>query len=157
MTEKQGEKRVNVITGVVLLALAAFCIIYSLGMPLFDKYSPGPGLFPLLLGVIMALLSSSLIWEGIRAKTDKAHKFTNKKGMTQAAVLILGLGVFAFLIPLLGYLIATFLLVVFVMKLVIHNSWKTALLTALTVSAMLFLIFSVALKVNLPESPFGIF
>ncbi|MDR2899781.1 MAG: tripartite tricarboxylate transporter TctB family protein [Clostridiales bacterium] len=156
--ENKGEKLVNKVAGFALLALAVFFIINSIGMTVFDKYSPGPGLFPLLLGIILALLSTSLVLDGFSTKkADKAHSFNNKRGMISAALLIVGLCVYAFLIPIVGYVISTFLLVVYVMKAVVNNPWKTALLTALTVSIMLFLIFSVALRVNLPKSPFGVF
>jgi len=67
----------------------------------------------------------------------------------------LGLVGFALLISKIGYLISTFLIVLFLMGVVARDKLKTSLLTAAGVTLLLFLIFTVALGVRLPKGPFG--
>lgn len=153
---KTGRKKADAITAVVLLAFSAFIIVNSLAMPISSQYGPGPGMFPLGLGVILAILSVALLWDGINPRVkDKPSKFQNKRGLISSALLIAGLVGYALLITSLGYLLTTFLMVVFLMWVVARDSVKTTLLTALGVTFLLFLIFHVGLHVQLPTGPFG--
>jgi putative tricarboxylic transport membrane protein len=151
-----GKKKADAITAIVLLAFSAYVIVESLRMKLHSEYGPGPGLFPLGLGVILAVLSLALLWDGINPrKEDKAGRFQNKKGILSAGLVILGLIGYALLINWLGYLTTTFVLVLFLMGVVARDHWKTTILTASGVTLLLYLIFQVGLDVQLPKGPFG--
>jgi putative tricarboxylic transport membrane protein len=151
-----GKKRADGIAGLVLLAFSAYVIIESLSMDLSSEYGPGPGFFPLGLGIILAVLSFLLIVENLNPrKKDKASPFKKKKGIYSAGLALLGLIGYALLIKVLGYLITTFLLVIFLMGVVARDKVRTTLLTAIGVTLLLFLIFQVGLNVHLPKGPFG--
>lgn len=154
--KKTGRKKADAITAVVLLAFSAFMIVESLSMPISSQYGPGPGLFPLGLGILLAILSLALLWDGVNPKVaDKPSKFQNKRGLLSSALVIVGLVGYALTITWLGYLITTFLLVIFLMKVVAKDSLKTTMLTAVGVTVLLFLIFNVGLGVHLPKGPLG--
>ena len=81
-------------------------------MKIMVQYAPGPGLFPLGIGIIIALLSISLLVDSVNPKTpDKESKFKNKDGIKASLKMFVGLVVYALLIKTLGYMIMTFLLV----------------------------------------------
>jgi putative tricarboxylic transport membrane protein len=149
-----GRKRDDAITAIVLLAFSGYLIIESLSMPIKSEYAPGPGMFPLGLGILLAILSLALLWDGLNPrKQDKASKLQNKRGLMASGLLMLGLVGYALLIRPLGYIITTFLLVLYLMGFVARDNVKTTVLTAAGVTLLLFLIFTVALGVHLPKGP----
>ncbi|HEY9088880.1 MAG TPA: tripartite tricarboxylate transporter TctB family protein [Anaerolineaceae bacterium] len=153
---KTGRKKADAITAVVLLAFAAYMIAESLSMPIQSQYGPGPGLFPLGLGMILAVLSIALFWDGVNPKVkDKPSKFQNKRGLLSSSLVVVGLVGYALLINWLGYLLTTFFLVLFLMGVVARDNLKTTFITALSVTILLFLIFNVGLGVHLPKGPLG--
>ena len=151
-----GRKRADAIAAIILISFSGYVIIESLTMPIYAQYGPGPGLFPLGLGILLAVLSVALLWDGINpGKTDKPSPFQEKKGLVSITLAILGLVGYAILITKLGYLITTFLLVIFLMMVVARDKVKTTALTAIGVTLLLYLIFEVGLHMRLPKGPFG--
>jgi putative tricarboxylic transport membrane protein len=151
-----GKKRADAIAAIILISFSGYVIIESLTMPIYAQYGPGPGLFPLGLGILLAVLSVALLWDGINpGKTDKPSPFQEKKGLVSITLAILGLVGYAILITKLGYLITTFLLVIFLMMVVARDKVKTTALTAIGVTLLLYLIFEVGLHMRLPKGPFG--
>jgi len=151
-----GKKKSDLITSIILLAFSAYLIIESLTMSINAEYGPGPGFFPLGLGIILAILSIALIIENINPKKkDKASPFKNKAGILRSGLVIAGLVFYALVITKLGYLLTTLILVLYLMGVVARDKIKTTVITAVCVTLMLFLIFDVALGVRLPKGPFG--
>jgi len=154
--EKEGEKRDNVIASTILLAFSGYIIFESLSMPIYAQYGPGPGMFPLGLGIMLAVLSLFLMWEGLNPKKeDERSKFKDKRGLLNTGLLLLGLIGFAILISILGYLLTTFILVVFLMKVVARDTLKTTIITAVAITLMIYLIFDLGLSVRLPRGLWG--
>lgn len=151
-----GKKKADTITAIILLVFSGYMIAESLTMAISSEYGPGPGMFPLGLGIMLAALSLALLWDGLNPRVkDKPSKFQNKKGLLSAGLLVLGLIGYALFIPKLGYLLTTFLLVMFLMSVVARDKIRTSLITAICVTLLLFLIFDVGLGVHLPKGPFG--
>lgn len=153
---KTGRKKADMIASIVLIAFSAMIITQALSMKIMVQFGPGPGLFPLIIGIVIGVLSLSLLFESINPKTpDKPSKFQNKAGILVALKMFAGLIAYVLLINTLGYLIMTFLLVLYTMMVVEKCKIKTSLITAFSITLIMFLIFQVGLKVTLPESPFG--
>jgi putative tricarboxylic transport membrane protein len=151
-----GKKRADAVAAIILISFSGYVIVNSLSMPIYAQYGPGPGLFPLGLGIILAVSSLALLWDGINPrKADKPSPFQEKRGMISITLAILGLVGYAILITKLGYLITTFLLVIFLMMVVARDKVKTTVLTAVGVTLLLYLIFEIGLQMRLPKGPFG--
>lgn len=156
-TAKTGQKRADLITSLILLAFSAFIIINAFSMSIYMQYAPGPGMFPLVLGIVLAILSVSLLISAVSPKgKDKESPFSNKQAMLPALLLALGLIAYAALLSTLGYIIDTFLLVLYIMLIISKDKPKTAILTAVIITAMVALIFQVGLQLRLPHGIFGI-
>lgn len=63
-------KRGWIVATLLFIALFAFAIWLSVGMPQFDELGPGPGFFPLWLAGIGAVLGVALLIETIRQPDD---------------------------------------------------------------------------------------
>jgi len=59
------------------------------------------------------------------------------------------------MLDVLGYLVDTFLLITFLLRVVMRAEWKLSLAVALVASVSLYVIFQVMLEVNLPKNMLG--
>ena len=119
--------------------------------------SPGPGLVPLLLGIILAPLGIAIsvlaLFYGVSEgkafwlEKDRGYKIVS----TVVAMLIYGL-----LVNHLGFVAITFLLMFFLFKVIFNLNWKISLGVAIVISASAYLLFNVWLGVQLPAGPFGV-
>lgn len=152
-----GMKRLDQIAAIVLLSLSAYVIAQSLRMPQWVEFAPGFGFFPFWLGVLMAILSVLLLIDAARrpAAHDEPNPFP--KGTALLAVLgsMVALCAYALLLETLGYILTTLFSVAFLMGVVQRDSWRTTLLTAVIVTALLYVIFQVLLGIRLPAGFLG--
>lgn len=149
--KQTGQKRADIITAIVLIAFAVFIIVNAVHMKIMQQYAPGPGFFPLLLGILLIILSLGILWQGIDPKkADKKTAFASKERTLSSVKLILGLAVYAAVLETLGYIIATFLLVLYIMLFVSKDKVKLSIITSLCITLLIFLIFQVGLQLHLP-------
>ena len=153
---KTGQKKVNIIASLVLIALGVYIIINAMGMKIMDQYAPSAGLFPLIVGILISLLALSMLIENLNPKKpDSASKFKNKRGILSSLLLIAGLIIYCIVLMPVGYVIDTFLFVIYIMAVVERCKWKTSIITAACITLMLFLIFQVGLQTTLPLGILG--
>jgi putative tricarboxylic transport membrane protein len=150
-----GAKRVEVVTSLLLLCFSAFVVVSAMEMKIVVGSTPGPGMFPLGIGIVVGVLSASLLIENLSPKKkDKASKFSDMDGISRILLLICGLVVYAALLPTLGYIISTFAFVAYIMA-VQKCGVKVTFSTAFSIALLLFLIFEIGLRTALPKGPFG--
>lgn len=155
-------KRANQITGIVLLIFSGYVIMASMQMPLRQitgrtSFAPSTGFLPMWLGVLMAILSILLIVNATLRKGDSTREAAFPRGKALAAVVLFlaGLAAYIALLEVLGYLSATVLLTAFLLHFVMQAGWKRTLLVSVGASIVLFVIFQVLLRVELPKNMFG--
>ncbi len=120
-----------------------------MGLGTFKR--PDAGLFPFLIGSGITLLALTLFGGGDRERTAKILGTRWKN-----AFLIVGsLLVYAVLMSWLGFLIATFLLMVVMLKAIEPQKWWLALVIALFSSAATYIVFSRWLEVQFPRGLWG--
>ncbi len=151
-------KKADMITGIVLLALSGFAIQETWRMPASATFGPGPAFLPFWLAVILAIFATILFvsaWR--RPATEKDHHsiFPGKRALIAITLVMVGLGLYIFLIEVLGYLVDTFLFIVFLMKAVEREKWPLTLMVAVCTTALLFITFQFLLKITLPSNMFG--
>jgi putative tricarboxylic transport membrane protein len=150
-------KKADQITAIVLLLFSAFVIEESSKMTLFVEFAPGYGFFPFWLGVLMALLSIMLLVDARRrpAEKDELAPIPGREALIKVVLVLAGLGVYAFLMEITGYVVDTLLLVVLLLGVVEREKWQTTAFVAVLMTALLYLIFQVILGVSLPKGPLG--
>ena len=152
-------KKADMITGVVLLALSGFVIQETWRMPASMTFGPGPAFLPFWLGVLLAIFATILFasaWRRQTTEKDGESVFPGKQALWIITLVMVGLASYIFLIGVLGYLVDTFLFIVFLMKVVQREKWPLTLMIALGTTAMLFLTFQVLLQITLPSNMFGL-
>lgn len=150
-------KKADQITAIVLLLFSAFVIQQSANMDLFVEFAPGYGFFPFWLGILMAVLSVMLFLDASQrpAEKDQVAPIPNRQALIKVTLILAGLGAYAFLMEITGYVVDTLLLVVLLLGVVEKENWKITAFVAVLMTALLYLIFQVILGVSLPKGPLG--
>jgi putative tricarboxylic transport membrane protein len=145
---------INRMCGVIILIIGLAIAWQASLLRLGNFRLPGPGLYPLLLGLLTILLSLFLIIPpGTKRKGGSPlERGTTKRVAGVYAVMLLYLAILEFV----GFLLASFFLLFFLFAVVGRGSLKGAVLRASIVTALAYLLFDVVLKGQLPKSILGI-
>ncbi|MDD3344140.1 MAG: tripartite tricarboxylate transporter TctB family protein [Sulfurospirillaceae bacterium] len=131
--------------GVFLLLLGLFFIWGGASLEVPFSYDPlGPKFFPIAAGGLLSLLSLFVI-----AKPKKID-FPEFSTLVKTGLIILLLVIYQFTFNVLGFLIATAILVFFMSR-IFKGTSKQALGSAIGVSVSVYLIFGILLDVPLPH------
>ena len=136
------------LSGILFLIFSGVTIYLALRLPMGRVGKPGPGIFPLLLSVVIAFLALSLFLRTLRSKGELG---TEEISTTKwRLVYLLGdLCLYVFLLRPLGFLISTWIFLI-LLNPIVKKRWIPILLGSLFVSAAFFFFFNYLLKVELP-------
>ncbi len=152
-------KKVDQWSGIVLLIIAVLICWGAGTLPYGNSHNPGPGFFPLWLGIILGVLSIGLIVKTTTQKENVGYvkEFLSEKiRWVKVFFVIIALILYGILIDYLGFLIITFLFMAFLLRFVGLQSWKTVIGWALIGSIGCYLIFEVLIKLRLPKGFLGV-
>lgn len=127
-------------------------------MPPSSSFGPGAGFLPFWLGVLLAVLAVILFvaaWRRQATEKDTKSIFPGKPALIAITLILVGVAGYILLIDVLGYLVDTFLLVLFMMKVVQREKWPLTLTVAVLTAASLFVVFQILLRITLPSNMFG--
>jgi putative tricarboxylic transport membrane protein len=151
-------KKAEMVASVILLALSGAAIWEALEMPPSASFGPGAGFLPFWLGVLLAALATIMFVSACRRQPtgkDGASVLPGKHALLTVTSVMVGLTGYILLIEVLGYLVDTFLFVVFLMKVSQRERWLLTLEVALATTFGLFIIFQMLLRITLPSNMFG--
>ncbi len=143
--------RGEVVAGLVCGAFAALWIATALGLPYMGDFAPGSGFLPLWLGVCLFVLSAIHVVSCVRAPaadTPAGH-------WRKVVAVTLGLVVCVAVIEPLGFVVAVGAYLLFLLRGVEKEPWRTSLGVTVGAIAVLFGLFRVWLHVPLPKGPWG--
>ena len=135
--------------GAVLIGLAVAVAglsssIRALGLG--ENFDPGAKAFPL--GLALILGGSGVVELVLGWKSHDTENAPSGRTKT-AAILLLGLGAYVFLLPWLGFALST-LLMASGMMIWLGQSWQRSLAASVSLLGLVYLLFVVAFKVPLP-------
>ncbi len=138
----------NRFSGLFFVGFSGVTIYLALNLPLGRIGKPGPGIFPLLLSVVIGILGFVLF---LRTFPSKAAPESNEiaGGRWKLFYLLGDLCLFAFLFRPLGFLISTSIFLI-TLKPIVKKEWIPVLFGSLFISAIFFFFFNHLLKVELP-------
>jgi putative tricarboxylic transport membrane protein len=141
----------------VLLAPGLFALTQARGLRFGSLVSPGPGFFPLCLAAAFSLVSLGLVVTALRTQPPTAPRFSGADvaGHFKVIGTLAGLLVYALVLEPLGFLLATFALLLFFFMALQRQHWLVAMGASLATSLATYLVFKVWLGVNLPAGLWG--
>lgn len=140
-------------SGVMFTVIGAGFAAGALNYKLGKSAEPGPGYFPLGLGLILAALGMAVLLRSFSRGQGDGQGRIGKVAWRPLAVVVLAVLMFGFAMPRLG-LMVTMPLLVFITSLAGDEfRWREAALTAVVMTAASWLVFVVGLSMTLPVWP----
>ena len=117
--------------------------------------SPGPGFLPLVFGFLLMVLSIILGVTCYRTRQEVEHRsFWRIKGSWKSvSFTVLSLVVFTLFLETIGFILATFFFIFFMLKFICTKGWRISLGMAFVLSISSFVLFSTILGTPLPRGP----
>ena len=134
---------------------AAFCI-GAVRYGIFERGVPGPGFFPLLAGLVLILPASILFISRMADRKGKGEKekslpfFPEKAGWKRLIHVVGSLVFYSIALEYLGFLVTTFLFMIFLLK-IEPRGWIATLATGILATLSSYVLFEVLLNVQLPR------
>lgn len=145
--------KAELIPGAVLASFGGFVIYEARGLPYTSEFGPGPGFFPLWVGIGIVLCSLVMLC----GYFFRSHTIAEETPIVARALGAWSAFVLAVvLLPLLGFGLSLGLLTAFLIVVLDRRSPWTALAVALGLAFGFHLLFVVALGVSLPVGIFGL-
>ena len=138
----------------VLLVFGLIALEEARKLRLGSIARPGPGFFPVVLAAAFSLVCLILLVTAWRARDPHAAAgppLSSRKIVATIAALF----VYAFALERLGFVITTFVLLLFFFKALERQRWTTALAGSLATAFVTYLVFKVWLQVQLPAGPWS--
>jgi hypothetical protein len=150
-------KKADYWSGFFLLIFAGVICWGAVFLPYGNIHDPGPGFYPLWLGIILGAMSISLMLQtrqkaGARTLRDILGEKVRWGKVLWVLIALLLYGLF---IENLGFLVVTLLLMGFLLRVIEPQPWRTVFLAAFTGSFGSYLIFEVWMKLRLPKGFWG--
>jgi hypothetical protein len=141
------------VVALVMFAASAIYLVHALRMPLGVAARPGPGFYPVAVGVFATVVALVLLTLAVRGRpravapgsTEPAPEDRRRVWLAVAT-----LAAFCFLMPWVGYPLAALLFVATMLR-QLGAGWRGALLTALLSAEGSYFLFADLLGVTLPR------
>lgn len=136
-----------------LLGLAAYVAATSANMPLGDLAAPGPGLFPLVVAVLLGIVALALIFENRRGRRQAGS--ASALAGTQTLTTLAALAGFTAGWNAIGFPIGSCLFLGLLFRVLGGLAWIAAVPAGAATGLGLWGLFTWALGVSLPPGPLG--
>jgi putative tricarboxylic transport membrane protein len=148
--------RANFVAGCVIVLIGAMAIWGALRLPIGRLGSPEPGLVPLVEGILLGLTGLVLVFQASARSATKRIEWPTAEA--RRMILHLSGVMFAYLLlmPLVGFVLSTFLFLTLAIKAWRRYSTPAAVLYAAAITLVIYLTFNVALNMPLPQGPYGL-
>lgn len=148
-------KRHDLISSVVFFCVGLFILLYAPQFDLGSLRSPGSGFMPFLSGLIVCGLATTTFLRAFFDKSAQVEKIWAEVKLLKLISTILILIAYAFLISLLGYIICSFFLILFLTRYIGSQTWPRSVLLGVLSSILSYLLFETWLKAQLPIGILG--
>lgn len=145
-------RRLDKISSLCLLLLAIGIITGSYKLSIGTLQEPGAGFFPLCSGVALGVLSLLIFLKSSLTNQDKTGSFwPSKRAILKIISAILTLLLYAIFLEYLGFLLCTFLSMLFFTKVIEPRKWFSAIFFSAITSVSSYILFEILLKSQLPR------
>jgi putative tricarboxylic transport membrane protein len=155
MRTKTRIKPIHIAT-LLFFFFGLFVIRESRDLRYWSELGPGPGLLPLLLGVIISVLTFILMIEILmKSGQDEGAFFSEDGSFKKVGLVMIAYTALTALVNKLGFLLASALFMAFIIGIVERRSWINVLIITIFAVAGFYCVFVVLLNVPLPRGILG--
>jgi putative tricarboxylic transport membrane protein len=142
------------VASVIFLVFGIYGFIFSIHIPMGEWQSPGPGIFPLCISIVLCLSGASWFIGNKKSKSiEKVSRFTvGKESVDPLKVVGITL-IFILLMDRIGYLLGSSLYLFILLLFVSRYRFSVSLVFAIVLGGGSWLFFGKLLGVELPIGP----
>jgi hypothetical protein len=150
-------RRAEQIVSLFWVAFAIWVCIGSLGLKLGTFSDPGPGFLPFGAGTLLGIFAIAHLCNLTFRHPEKEDTELPWRNINwrKGVYTIIALFTYAFLLPTMGYLIDTFLLMFFFFSILGRKKWWAVLIGSLIVIGITYFVFEIWLMVQFPKGFLG--
>jgi len=141
------------ISGLLLSIMSLWICIESLQVSIGSLGNPGPGFIGFLSGLVMGILSVILMVFPDRfmkgGSDEKKTLFTGR--IWKVIYTLTALGAYGFFMEILGFLISTFLFMIFLLTGIEKQKWWIVLIVSVLIVLGCYILFILCLHISLPK------
>lgn len=137
--------------GVLFVAFGALFAYFATSYEVGSGARMGPGYFPVILGVLLAVLGVIVAW-GSTVSTNSVTEL-DSVGWRELFMVLGAVAIFALLLPLLGMVISVALLILISAMADYQFSWKETLISIVVLVIMSYFVFVKGLELQFPVWP----
>ncbi|HXG49966.1 MAG TPA: tripartite tricarboxylate transporter TctB family protein [candidate division Zixibacteria bacterium] len=152
MTKDRGE----LAAGILSAAFGLFVIREARRLPYVSEFGPGPGFFPMWIGIGIFIGALAMLYVCLFGKESGERAARGSRGeIGRALAAWAAFALTVALMPFLGFVLGLGLLTAFLLLVMDRRTPWVAAAVALGLMAGFHLVFNVALGVSLPSGPLG--
>lgn len=150
-------KRAEQATSLFWVALAVAVCFGATGFEIGTLSEPGPGFLPFWTAALMGVLAIAHLVIVTTATSPRSRKTLGKSQTRHGRAIIVAVAIlaYAFLLPHLGYLVATFLGMTVLFSIYGGKRWWQILALSICVVLVTYVVFHILLKVQFPIGILG--
>ncbi len=145
----------DLISSTVWFCTGLFIVLYAPQFDLGTASAPGTGFMPFLAGIIMCVFSAVAFGQAYLTRDRKNEKIWENVQFHKLMFVALALFIYTFFLDSVGFLVCTFLLILFLIRFVGSEKWPKSIAGAILTSALCYLLFDKWLQANLPRGILG--
>lgn len=146
----------DVASGTFWLLVGAFVTWSGWDLELGSVHDPGSGFMLFWVGLIMIGFSLAVVAPALRSAAGPEEPLWAGARWSRVAFVLVALVVYAWLLPRLGFILTTMLVMLFLFKVVEPQRWWIAVAGAIASAMVAYVVFKVWLGAQLPAGLFDI-
>ncbi|HKM08123.1 MAG TPA: tripartite tricarboxylate transporter TctB family protein [Sphaerochaeta sp.] len=141
-------RKANYIASGIFITFAIIIIIISSTYPPSNHSVPGPGMFPIIIAslIILSAIALTVVTIKSRSKEDSEVDLVSKN-IINVYITMAGLIIYLILLPMLGFISTTFVMLLLYMKWYSKRSWWKCIIISLLFTLVIFFLFGTVLNV----------
>lgn len=152
-------RKADRIFGVIGLGISLWCYLESTKFSYLKEFTPGPGFLPFWVGVILAILSSYLLYDTFRrppSGEEETSVLPAKHALYRVGFIFLMLFGILVIMPLLGFPLTLFLFVAAILYVLERYNIFKSLGYGIAYAAAAWLVFEYFMQIGFPKGLLGI-
>ncbi len=146
-------KRSDRVSALFFLLLSLFLCQQSIGIGLGTLRQPGPGLLAFGTGAGIGILALWLLIQSIISKESRGEASFDERAPQKGKPLVICLSLFGYTIAVnwLGFVVSTFIFVLFMLRLIEPERWWLRVMKATLITIGNYMVFVMWLGIDLPK------
>lgn len=148
-------KRTYIIVNIFWLVLSAAVCLESRSLKVGGLHTPGPGFLPFYTAILLGVLALISLVQTWRVAKGPASEIWGSVRWFKLGLMLASLFVYILLFSYLGFILATFLLLLVLFRVIEPYGWKMVLISSVLTIAGTYFFFVVLLESRLPRGFLG--